>query len=149
MGDAVESLIAEVRRLFRAVAAAADQALKPLGITANERALIELLARDPGPVSLAELARKRSVSRQHIHQSLARLRDPSWIEKMPDPDDARSVRVRLTDEGRSLWKDIRRVERTMLGTISRQVDPWKVRAAAKTLHEIRQVLQAQDHHRSA
>jgi DNA-binding MarR family transcriptional regulator len=149
MGDAVERLIWEVRRLFRAVAAAADETLEPLGITASDCALIEVLAREPRPVSLAELARKRSVSRQHIHQSLGRLRNPSWIEKTPDPDDARSVLLRLTDEGRSLWKEIRRVERTMLGPIGRQVDPWKVRAAAETLHEIRQVIEGEDRLRSA
>src|SRR4030095_10318802 len=99
MAKPAERLIWETRRLFRAAAATADEALRPLGMTASDRALIEFLARGPGPGTLAELARKRSVSRQHIHQSLARVPDRRWIEKTPDPNDARSVLLQLTDDG--------------------------------------------------
>src|SRR4051812_48472566 len=110
MPDVVEELVWETRRLFRALSATADEALKPLHITASERALIEFLAREPRPISLAELARKRSVSRQHIHQSLHKLRNPAWIEKRPDPHDARSVLLQLTTQGRALWKQIRAID---------------------------------------
>jgi DNA-binding MarR family transcriptional regulator len=147
MSDAVESLMWEVRRLFRAMAVAGDEALEPLGITGSDRALIESLARERGPISLAELARKRSVSRQHIHQSLARLRDARWIDRTPDPRDARSVRLRLTDHGRSLWQEIKRIDRIELGKIARQIDPWRVRTATETLQEIRQVIEGDDHAR--
>src|SRR5262245_50750309 len=81
MSHAIEALLWETRRLFRTLAIAADEALKPLKVTASDRALIEFLAKEPGPISLAELARKRSVSRQHIHQSLNRLKKPGWIKK--------------------------------------------------------------------
>src|SRR5262245_9970427 len=141
MSEAVEGLIWETRRLFRAMAAAADEALKPLKITASERALIEFLAKESAPISLAELARKRSVSRQHIHQSLNRLRNPAWIERLPDPEDARSILLRLTDEGRSLWKEIRGIDRIVLRRIARRVDATKVESATKTLREIREALQ--------
>jgi DNA-binding MarR family transcriptional regulator len=136
----VEGLVWETRRLFRALAVAADEALKPLQITASERALIEFLARESGPVSVADLARKRSVSRQHVHQSLNRLRNRAWIEKMPDPNDARSVLLRLTDAGRSLWRDICGIDRALLRRIARHVDGASVRAATRTLREIRGAL---------
>lgn len=145
MADAVESLVWEVRRCFRELAVAADKALEPLGLTASDRALIEFLARESEPISLAALARKRSVSRQHVHQSLARLPDPRWVERAADPTDSRSVLLRLTGEGRSLWKGIRRVDRALLRRIARQVDPAKVRAATKTLQEIRNVIRGHDH----
>jgi DNA-binding MarR family transcriptional regulator len=139
--EAVESLIWETRRLFRVVAEAADEALQPLHITASERALIEFLARESGPISVADLARKRSVSRQHIHQSLERLRNPKWIDRRQHPNDARSVMLRLTEEGRSLWKQIRAADRTILRRIARHIDPAKAQAAAKALREIREALQ--------
>jgi DNA-binding MarR family transcriptional regulator len=140
MSQAVEDLIWETRRLFQELAVAADHALKPIDINASERALIEFLAKEPRPISLAELARKRSVSRQHIHQSLDRLRNPGWIERRPDPNDARSVLLRLTAEGRSLWKQVRQIDRRVLGRIARHVDNARVLAATKTLREIREVL---------
>jgi DNA-binding MarR family transcriptional regulator len=140
MAEAIDGLIWEMRRLSRALAVAADRALAPLQITASERALIEFLARESGPISVAALARKRSVSRQHIHQSLERLHNPEWIEKSPDPDDARSALLRLTPAGKALWKEIRRVDRTVLREVARQVEPFRANAAAETLRDIRRAL---------
>jgi DNA-binding MarR family transcriptional regulator len=139
----LEELIWETRRLFQAMAVAADQALTPLRIKASERALIEFLAKESQPISLAELARKRSVSRQHIHQSLGRLKNPSLIERAPDPNDARSVLLRLTDEGRTLWKEIRKIDHAFLQKLARRTDVRKVRAATKTLREIRYALEGE------
>jgi DNA-binding MarR family transcriptional regulator len=140
VAEAVEELLWETRRLFRTAAAAADRALGPLGLTAGDRALLEFLAREPGPISVAELARRRSVSRQHIHQSLDRMPNPAWIERVPDPHDARSMLLRLTADGRAVWKKIRRVDRTMLRRIARHVNDARAKAAARTLREIRRAL---------
>ena len=145
MSQTVEELIWEARRLFQAAAIAADAALKPLNITASDRALIEFLARESAPISLAELARKRSVSRQHIHQSLNRLREPRWIERLPDPNDARSILLRLTDEGRTLWKEIRSIDKRILQRIARRVDDGNARSATTTLRKIREVLEEGNH----
>ena len=123
MPAALESLIWETRRLFRALSVAADHLLEPLGISASDRALIEFLARETEPISLAELARKRSVSRQHIHQSLARLRNPAWIEKTTDPNDARSLQRRL----------------------ARQIDIAGAQQAANFLHRVRNAVEGYDH----
>src|SRR6476620_11149649 len=108
MTGAIEDLIWEIRRLFRELGQAADQALAPLGVTAAERALLEFLAKDEAPVTLSDIARKRAVSRQHVHQTLARL-NPRWIDRSEDPRDARSVALSLSKEGRALWKQIRLV----------------------------------------
>jgi len=143
--DHVEALLWETRRLFRELSAAADGALEPLGLTASDRALLEFLARESGPISLAELARKRAVSRQHIHQSLARLPNPRWIAKSPDPHDARSVVLQLTGEGRSIWKEIRAIDRTVLRRITQRVSTGKLQQATRTLQEIRKVLKGHSH----
>ncbi len=138
--DAVETLIWETRRLFRDAAAAADDALAMLRISAGDRMLIEFLAKESRPISLAELARKRAVSRQHIHQSLGRLRNPRWVERTPDPIDARSVLLRLSAEGRALWKEIRAIDRALLRRIAKQMDAEGVEAATQTLRTIRAIL---------
>jgi DNA-binding MarR family transcriptional regulator len=138
--EALEGLFWETRRLFRALARAADEALEPLGISAGDRALIEFLAREPGPISIAELARKRSVSRQHIHQSLSRLSNPAWIERFSDPNDARSISLTLSASGRALWQKIRRIDRAFLRRVARNFDTREVQAATKTLRHVRKVL---------
>ena len=145
MSHELEGLIWETRRLFQALRVAADEALKPLHINASDRALIEFLAKEPQPVSLAELARKRSVSRQHIHQSLGRLSNQRLIGRSSDPNDARSLLLSLTDEGRTLWKKIRTVDQTFLRKVARDLDAGKVNAATQTLRSIRKELEGDNH----
>ena len=141
MARAVDELIWEVRRLFREAAQAADTALAPLGVTAAERALLEFLAKEESPVSLSDIARNRSVSRQHIHQTLSRL-DPRWVNRYDDPRDARSVVLSLSTEGRALWNRVRVVEGRLLYRVDRQLDQRKVRAATATLRRVREALES-------
>lgn len=135
----VEHLIWEIRRLFRELAQAADRALEPLGLTAAERALLEFLAKEERPVSLSEIARRRSLSRQHIHQTLARL-DPRWVDRSQDPRDARAVVLSLSKDGRALWKRIRTVDTALIQRLEQQLDEKKVRAATTTLQRVRDAL---------
>jgi len=144
MSHPVEELIWETRRLFQDLAVTADEALEPLDINGSDRALIEFLVREPHPISLTALARKRSVSRQHIHQSLRRLRNPRWIEQTPDPNDASSILLCITAEGRSLWKRIRTIDRKVLRKVARNVEPSAVRSATQTLRKIRSNLGKND-----
>ncbi len=54
-----------------------------------------------GVVRPAALAREIDVSRQAIHKLLAGLESASLVERSPDPDDARSQVVRLTEHGQA------------------------------------------------
>lgn len=137
----IEDLIWEIRRLFRELGQAADSALAPLGINAAERALLEFLAREDAPVSLSEIARRRAVSRQHIHQTLARL-DPKWVVRSNDPEDGRSVALRLSVAGRAFWKRIRIADRQLIQRLEQQVDQADTRAAAATLRRLRATLKS-------
>jgi DNA-binding MarR family transcriptional regulator len=137
METPLEALLWETRRLFRAAAQAADAALEPLGITAGDRALLEFLAREDAPISLSALARKRSVSRQHIHQTLARLPHAGWVTRAPDPMDARSLQLSLSPTGRAAWKKIRAADRALLQRIESELDAAALRASAETLRAVR------------
>jgi DNA-binding MarR family transcriptional regulator len=108
--EAVETFIWELRRAFRTLTAAADEALTPLGIQAGDRALLEFLAREEQPISLSDLARKRRVSRQHIHQSLRRLPDPGWVTQIVGSDDRREVLLSLSAKGRTFRGEIRKID---------------------------------------
>lgn len=144
MESPLEVLLWETRRLFRAATQAADAALEPLGLQASDRALLEFLAREDRPVSLSALARKRSVSRQHIHQSLARLPHPEWVRRVPDPSDARSVRLSLSPAGRAAWRKVRVADQGLVRRLEPDLDPTKLRAAAETLRTVRGLLDQLD-----
>lgn len=138
--DRTEALCWEIRRAFRELAAAGDEALAPLGIKAADRALLELLARESEPVSLAELARRRSVSRQHIHQTLRRLPDAGWIETRADPDDRRSLRIRLSPAGRRLWRRIRARDATFFAHLAQGLVREDTEVAVRALRGLRAAL---------
>jgi len=138
--ESLEELIWEIRRSFRELAAAADRELEQLGIEAGNRALLEFLAREAKPISLSDLARKYSVSRQHIHQSLRRLPHPEWIDEERDRSDGRTVLLRLSRKGQAQWQRIRRLDRAFLVKLAARLPRKRVVAAARLLKELRRQL---------
>ncbi|GIK86114.1 MAG: hypothetical protein BroJett026_15950 [Betaproteobacteria bacterium] len=142
MARATEDLVWEVRRLFRELGQAADAVLAPLGITAAERALLEFLAKEKEAITLSEIARKRSVSRQHVHQTLSRL-DQEWIDRSPYPSDARSVGLSLSGKGRDFWRRIRVADGELLERLDRVLPAREARAATATLRKIREALNSE------
>jgi DNA-binding MarR family transcriptional regulator len=139
--ELLEALCWELRRSFRDLLQAAELELAPLGITASDRAILEFLARETAPVSLSELARKTSVSRQHIHQSIRRLPDPGWVESVASPDDHRIVLLRLTREGRAFWKKVRAVDQRFFAPFARRFRSEELRSAVSALQKLRGELQ--------
>jgi DNA-binding MarR family transcriptional regulator len=139
--DLLESLCWELRHSFRELSQAAEIELAPLGITASDRAILELLARETAPVSLSELARKTSVSRQHIHQSIRRLPNHDWVESVASPGDHRIVLLRLTREGRAFWKRVRAVDQRFFSRFARRFRAEELRGALAALQKLRAELQ--------
>jgi DNA-binding MarR family transcriptional regulator len=138
--ELLEQVIWELRRLFRELAAVADRELRPIGLNTGDRALLELLSRERKPISLSDLARKYSVSRQHIHQSLRRLPRRAWVERKADPTDSRSVLLHLSPEGRAKWKQIRRLDRAFLNQLAHRVSRNQLASTSGMLRQLRREL---------
>lgn len=84
----------------------------------QEMVLIELWESD-GPRG-GELAARLGVEPPTVTRMLARLENCGLVERRPDPQDARSFRVYLTEEGRRLEEPVARIwerseERTLAG----------------------------------
>ena len=138
--ELLEQLIWELRRTFRELAAAADRELQKIGMRTGDRAFLEFLARETEPVSLSDLARKYSVSRQHIHQTLQRLPNPEWVDRVPDAEDGRTVLLQLSRHGRATWNRIRDLDRAFLGRLAGRLSAERVVAATELLRQVRHEL---------
>jgi DNA-binding MarR family transcriptional regulator len=138
--ELLESLCWELRRSFRELSQATELELAPLEITASDRAILEFLAGETAPVSLSDLARKTSVSRQHIHQSIRRLPNPGWVEAVASPDDHRIVLLRLTREGRAFWKKVRAIDQRFFARFARRFRSEELRSAVGALQKLRSEL---------
>lgn len=138
--QSLEQLIWEVRRTFSELASAAERELQVLGIQAAERAFLEFLAKEVEPISISDLARKYSVSRQHIHQTLRRLQNPEWVDEVPDIADRRIVRIRLSRRGWACWRKIRVVDRAFLNRLAEHLSQEGMVTATDVLRRLRREL---------
>jgi DNA-binding MarR family transcriptional regulator len=130
----------ELRRSFRDLAEAADTQLEPLGLTVGDRALIEFLAREDRPVSMADLARTYAVSRQHIHHSLRRPPLDALIDEYANPDDRRSVLIALNAQGRGIWKRVQAVDEAFFLSLSPVFTQNEIQLAHQVLRKLRATL---------
>lgn len=79
--------------------------LSDLGVTTPQWSVLGALSRPQAAegMSVGELSRYLSNSRQNLTGILSRLERGGHIERVPDGEDRRSRRIRLTAEGVKLW----------------------------------------------
>lgn len=141
MSDAVQRLLCESRRLFQAAGEARHDALAGAGVTPTERCLLEALAREVAPVTVATLARRALTPVADIARALDSLERRGWIDRRGDPRRPSSEIVRLNDAGRATRRGLRADERALLLQLGVALDEQSVRAALTTLRELRRTLQ--------
>lgn len=141
MSDTVQRLLCESRRLFQAAGEARDDTLAGAGVTPIERCLIEALAREDAPVTVATLARRALTPVADIARGLDRLDSRGWLERRGDSRQSSSEAVRLNDVGRATRRELRANERAFLLQLGVVLDEGSVRAALATLRQLRRSLQ--------
>lgn len=82
-------------------------ALEPLGLSYGDFDVINTLRRrgDPGGTNPGDLARSALITSGAMTARLDRLARAGLVERTPDADDRRAVRVRLTPHGERLATD--------------------------------------------
>jgi DNA-binding MarR family transcriptional regulator len=106
------------------------------------RALWRTLAQldELGPLRVSELAASTHVSQPTATSLLQRLGERGWVERRPDPDDARAVRVSISDSGRAALERNREVAATAMVHRLERLDGASRRALAAGLDALRLVL---------
>lgn len=97
-----------------------DDALRPLGLTAPQYAVLSAVELEPG-ISNARLARAAFVTPQTMQGILANLAREGLLARESDPDHGRILRSGLTTRGREVLADAHRraddVEALMISAI--------------------------------
>lgn len=94
-------LCLHVQRAARALARRFDEALQPVALTSGQFSLLMALNR-PQPPAIAPVARLLGMNRTTLTAALKPLARDGLLAIEVDPEDRRSRRLRLTDEGQAL-----------------------------------------------
>lgn len=130
-----------IRRLFRAMAALADDYLADAGLSAADRAVLEFLF-PRQELSVPDIARRYDVSRQHVQVTVNGLVARGLVRSIPNPKHKRSHLIRLSELGSNSFDEIRRNEQAVVrdlfdGVSDEALDTTRETLAAllKKLHE--------------
>lgn len=121
-----------VRRLFRALAARADQYLAESGLTAADRAVMEFLYPESA-LSVPDIARRYRVSRQHVQVTVNSLVDRGLLRRVDNPRHKRSRLIRLSALGRECFDEIRRNEARILDDLFAGISAADLQTTLATL----------------
>jgi DNA-binding MarR family transcriptional regulator len=121
-----------IRRLFRAMAARADQYLAEADLTAAERAVMEFLTTSDA-LSVPEIARRYDVSRQHIQVTVNALLAKGLLRSVDNPKHKRSRLVRLSSLGRDSFEEIRRNETAVIEEVFADIPDQSLAITQDTL----------------
>jgi DNA-binding MarR family transcriptional regulator len=85
-------------------------------------AVLVPLFREDG-LRLGELAERGSLSKQTVTSLVKRLEDLGYVERRPDPEDGRAMRISLTDSGHRMKQAVRESVEEVETKIAELVDP--------------------------
>ncbi len=126
-------LALHLQRAARVVTRTYDLALRPVGLTVGQFSILVALSR-PKQASLGTLAREMAMDRTTLTANLKPLERAGLIKSAPDPDDARSRLLLLSDAGRSkLGIAILRWQEAQSSTLGMITDPDPLRSDLRKL----------------
>lgn len=103
--------------------------------------LLKTIAEE-GPVTMAEFARRRAVSRQYIQKIANELIARGHVALESNPQHRRSRLLVLTPAGRRELREVSARIRRQLAAWARQLDGPSVAEAARTVAELRRLIAA-------
>lgn len=104
-------------------------------------AVLQPLWQAPEGERLTALASTANITKQSAGALVDSLVASGYVERVPDPEDARAVRVRLTARGRRYVRDVRGFGRELETRLARQLGAGRVRNLRSTLDLLHQALQ--------
>lgn len=95
------TLLLDVWLVSRATHGLLDEALAPAGLTADEFAVYSMLRGSEQGSTPGELAGWMAAPPTTVSSYVKRFEGRGHVERVPNPDDRRSYRLRLTEDGRA------------------------------------------------
>ena len=101
----VEGLVDRISGLSRRIHRMLDETLEEFGLDHGQYKVLSSLVNGPDSCSPGFLSQQLDLSSGAMTNRLDRLERRGLVQRTPDPDDRRGVRIEATPEGRRLYKD--------------------------------------------
>ena len=137
--EQIYELVWSTRRLFQQLRSTSEKLLESSGINPSQRAVLEFLHKNPFQ-TVANMARERTVSRQHIQTIVNTLLDLKLVQTVENPEHKRSPLISLTSEGKKLFAKITRKEAKILGAMANEFNEKDILTSIQTLTAINSYL---------
>jgi DNA-binding MarR family transcriptional regulator len=139
MTNEIEALLNEVRLLYHRIVQVGEQLHADESVTLGMRAVLEFLLRN-GPTTVPDVARSRSVTRQHIQILVNDLLQQELVVLEENPLHKRSSLVTLTKEGERVIRRMRKRESQLYQATKFGVKRNELETTVKTLGHVRDAL---------
>ena len=107
------------------------------GVQPAHSAAIQPLWGQPMGARVTTLARTSRITKQSMSVLVSDLEAAGYVERVPDPDDARASRVRLTAHGRAYGRAVRAFSRNVEADWAERVGAQRIEELRSTLNELR------------
>lgn len=104
------------------------------GVQPAHSAAMQPLWELPEGARITTLARASRITKQSMSALVAELEGWGYVERVPDPDDARAIRVRLTKQGRAYARAVRAFARSI-------EERWAAKVGAERIEDMRTTLE--------
>ena len=114
------------------------------GLTPTQASVLSLIA-FRGPLGLTELARLEGLNPTMLSRVVGKLTELQLIQRDPNPDDLRAIRVEATDQGRRLYERVKLLRTEAIGACLDQLPEKSAQTiidALPALDELAQALRA-------
>jgi DNA-binding MarR family transcriptional regulator len=136
---AVDQFTFEVALLFFRMRTAATEYLGQGRHSTGRRSILKSLAE--GPQTVPAMARRRSVSRQHVQKLVDELKADGLVGTRPNPRDRRSRLIVLQSRGRAFLEELRAREAELFAQLAEGLRLEDFEQATRLVREIRERLE--------
>jgi DNA-binding MarR family transcriptional regulator len=146
--DVMDRLTFETALLFFRMRVAAKQFLGQGELSAGRRSLIKSLGAH-GPQTVPQMAKVRSVSRQHIQTLANSLREDGLVRSIGNPAHRRSPLIELTPKGRRFLAEMESREVALRRFLARGIPARRLQTALEVIQTLRGKFESEEWDRLA
>ena len=93
------------------------------GLTRNELDVLLFLYNNPGLDRAADIVSRRGIAKSHVSLSVSTLEGKGLLQKLEDPEDRRTIHLKLTEPAQHMADTARQAQRNFFGRIFSGLTP--------------------------